>query len=244
MMAQEQGCIGIATTNTSPWVMPTRSAVRALGTNAFAAAAPAGGEDTGFVMDMATSAVPIGKVEVMHRKGAKVPLGWGVDSNGEPTTDPEKIIVGGGLMPLGGAENTAGYKGYAIGMLIETMSAVAGDSPAGINVQPWLPSRKDPIDYAHCFIAMDCSKMHGGFEQRMHHYCEEMRGLPTARGAPGPVQVPGDPEAAAYKKAQAHGVTLNQQIAGSVKALGQRLKVPLPQSFDKITVVHTKHLLA
>ena len=28
------------------------------------------------------------------------------------TTDPAKIIYGGGVCPLGGAEETAGYKGY------------------------------------------------------------------------------------------------------------------------------------
>ena len=43
-----------------------------------------------------------------------MPKGWGADANGEETDDPEKVLNGGGLLPLGGAEESGGYKGQSI----------------------------------------------------------------------------------------------------------------------------------
>lgn len=54
-------CIGISMTNTSPLASPTRSKEAALGTNPISVGAPAEKGD-GFVLDMATTAVAVGKV--------------------------------------------------------------------------------------------------------------------------------------------------------------------------------------
>lgn len=63
--------------------------------------APAANGDY-FALDMATTTVAIGKVELAMRTKQEVPSVWGVDKDGKETTDPEKIYVGGGLLPLGG----------------------------------------------------------------------------------------------------------------------------------------------
>eukprot|EP01097_Dermamoeba_algensis_P002570 TRINITY_DN2023_c0_g1_i4.p1 TRINITY_DN2023_c0_g1~~TRINITY_DN2023_c0_g1_i4.p1 ORF type:complete len:215 (+),score=46.95 TRINITY_DN2023_c0_g1_i4:59-703(+) len=81
MMASEQNMMGLSFTNTSPLVNPTRSAKPALGTNPISLAAPTTSSDP-FVLDMATSAVAVGKVEVHDRKESPVPLGWGCDKSG------------------------------------------------------------------------------------------------------------------------------------------------------------------
>ena len=112
MMATDQHMIGMSMTNTSPVCTPTRSKKAAIGTNPIACAAPTTGDPV--VLDMATPTVPFGKVEFKHRKGEQCPLGWGVDSDGLQTTDPAKILFGGGVTPLGGAEVTAGYEHHTI----------------------------------------------------------------------------------------------------------------------------------
>ena len=109
--ALQRGLIGMSFTNTSPFAVPTRGKTRAVGTNPFCFFSPAGHDDN-FQLDMATTVVPVGKIEVMHRLGKGVPVGWGVDSQGEGCTDGEEICRRGGLYPLGGSEETAGYKGY------------------------------------------------------------------------------------------------------------------------------------
>ena len=52
--------------------------------------------------------MPCGRVEVALRKDETVPQGWGVDSEGLPSTDPKAILFGGGLTYLGGAEEVRG----------------------------------------------------------------------------------------------------------------------------------------
>lgn len=197
----------------------------AIGTNAMAVAANATAGDA-FCMDMATSGVAVGKVEVCHRKGVEVPHGWGLDKNGyahahinininihtrrknalaavsifsfvvlffvifqffvffwgggalpyvshnpeeradvriydigsrcstlrESTTVPAKMLptAGGALLPLGGVEETAGYKGYALGMMVEMLCGVLPNAATGPDVQPWKPGRPRAIDYGHC----------------------------------------------------------------------------------------------
>ncbi|RMX37591.1 hypothetical protein pdam_00007868 [Pocillopora damicornis] len=79
--AVEKGLIGMSFTNTSPLVVPTRARQVTLGTNPLSVAAPAKNGDS-FVLDMATSAVALGKIEMADRKGVEIPHGWAVDSKG------------------------------------------------------------------------------------------------------------------------------------------------------------------
>ena len=69
-------------TKTSPLVYPTRSNTRTLGTNPITFAAP-GKDDDSFVLDMATSTVAFGKVELSERKEQPIPNTWGADKDGK-----------------------------------------------------------------------------------------------------------------------------------------------------------------
>ncbi len=71
-----------------------------LGTNPIAIAFPAK-EEPPIVIDMATSAVAFGKVEIARRKGISIPYGWAINGSGAVTTQPEEMIEGGALLPLG-----------------------------------------------------------------------------------------------------------------------------------------------
>ena len=44
-----------------------------------------------YVLDMATSVVAIGKIKVFEKKDEKIPMGWGMDDNGNVTDDSKKI---------------------------------------------------------------------------------------------------------------------------------------------------------
>src|SRR5205807_218045 len=107
LMALEHNLIGISTTNAGPLVVPTFGRTSILGTNPISLAAPAMNEKA-FVLDMATSTVPRGKVEVYNRLGNPMPHGWAVDETGRSSTDPRRVLdalanrLGGGLLPLEG----------------------------------------------------------------------------------------------------------------------------------------------
>src|SRR5712691_2214721 len=89
LMALEHDLIGISMTNAGPLVVPTFGRTSILGTNPISLAAPAMKENA-FVLDMATSTVPRGKVEVFNRLGQPMPHGWAVDETGRSSTDPAR----------------------------------------------------------------------------------------------------------------------------------------------------------
>ena len=82
MQALNHNMIGMSFTNTTPIVFPTRSNNRSLGTNALSLAAPTTNKKDSFVLDMATSTVAMGKVEINKMKGVPLPNTWGADSTG------------------------------------------------------------------------------------------------------------------------------------------------------------------
>ena len=101
MMALEHDMIGISMTNASPLVAPTFSKSRFLGTNPIAVAIPALTQPP-FIIDMATTTVANGKLEVLQRRGMDAPLGWTQDKDGNPTADAFSLKKGGSMLPLGG----------------------------------------------------------------------------------------------------------------------------------------------
>ena len=222
--ALREHLIGFSFTNTSPFMVPTRGQARAVGTNPIACYCPA--LDDSFQLDMATTTVPVGKVEVCHRRGQGMPLGWGTDEHGHATEDPARMLEGGGLTPLGGMETTAGYKGYGLGMLVEVLCAVLpGDAAVGPDVGPFSTNRDRPLNFGHCFIVVDPKRFCGeDFEVRLSEYLTRMRGLTPADEAQN-VIVPGDPEKLEEHNALLKGVRLNKSVAASVAVLAARLGV-------------------
>lgn len=110
----EQGLAAMTCVSYMPAVAPTGGAEPLFGTNPFAFAWPRENE-TPMVIDMATAAMARGEVAVAARDGHEVPLGTGLDSAGQPTTDPKKIMDG-VILPFGG------YKGSAMAMMVELLA--------------------------------------------------------------------------------------------------------------------------
>ncbi|KAI6219505.1 hypothetical protein M3Y99_01659100 [Aphelenchoides fujianensis] len=198
LLMKERGYLGMAMTNTSPLVFPTRAAQHALGTNPIAIVAPAENGDD-FALDMATSAVALGKIELAERKGERINEQWGADKSGRPTDDPAEITQkGGGLLPLGGFEETGGYKGAGLGMAVELCTSILGGATYGQerpDVARDLQGRRlvPSIFKGQCFVAVDPACFAPGFNTRLQTYMDETRQLiPADREKP--VLVPGDPE--------------------------------------------------
>src|SRR5262249_33635302 len=130
--AAEGGLIGASMTNTSPLVAPTRARVSMLGTNPIAVAAPAGSFGT-LGRDMATSTIPRGRIEAAARRGETLNPGWAIGPDGSPATTPDAALAG-ALQPLGGAEDTAGYKGYGLALIVELLTGILAGAAFGPNI--------------------------------------------------------------------------------------------------------------
>lgn len=123
MMALPHDMIGICSTDSAHFAVPTFGRTKMQGTNPFAFAVPAGDEPP-FVLDFATTTVTYGKLEVYERKGLQLKPGWAVDADGNPIGDPAARHTG-ALLPLGGfGTENGGHKGYGLGALAELLTGV------------------------------------------------------------------------------------------------------------------------
>ncbi|CAG9530275.1 unnamed protein product [Cercopithifilaria johnstoni] len=187
--AMNEGLLGMAFTNTSPIMYPTRSSSAALGTNPITFAAKA--KNDTFVLDMATTTAAIGKVEIAARKEQTVPDTWGVKKNGHVSNNPAEILSGGGLLPLGGTESTGGYKGYGLGALVEIICSILGDAQWGPHVRKWM-STTSVANLGQCFISVNPDGFAPNFENRLQEFIDSMRGLKPVDNKR--VLIAGDPE--------------------------------------------------
>ncbi len=148
--------IGISITNAAPLVIPTFGKNMVFGTNPLSIAVPTKNEKP-FVLDMSTSTVPRGKLEVYERMRKKMPKTWATDEIGNPTDDPERVLKnllerkGGGLLPLGGAEEEDGsHKGYGLAVVVDILSGILSGGAYGLYVY----KEKHP-NVCHFFGAVD-----------------------------------------------------------------------------------------
>jgi len=129
-MAAAEGFIGMSFCNTRICAIPTFGRERILGTNPVCFAIPSAGK-TPFLLDMATTTVAHGKVEVYERRNKPMPVGWVVDENGGDTTDTQHFQklyrsenADGGHLFLGGVgEELGGHKGYGLGLFVDILCA-------------------------------------------------------------------------------------------------------------------------
>jgi LDH2 family malate/lactate/ureidoglycolate dehydrogenase len=229
MRMAARGLIGVSLTNAGAMVAPTRSRVAMLGTNPIAVAAPAG--KYGMVtLDMATSTVPRGRIEVAARRGLPISRGWAIAADGSPALTPEDALKG-ALQPLGGEEETGGYKGYGLALIVEMLTGVLGSATCGIHIMG-LFSTAGNSDLGQFFLAIDPAAIdeEGTFEARLEALLDDLTNAPLAPDAPGPVLYPGQPEAerAAYQRA--HGIALDQAVYESLSTLAAEHEVPFPNA--------------
>jgi LDH2 family malate/lactate/ureidoglycolate dehydrogenase len=219
--------IGISLSNTSPLVAPTRARQPLIGTNPIAIAAPAG-RFGAFCLDMATSTIPRGRIEVAARRGELLPIGWAIDADGRPATTPEAALAG-ALHPLGGEEATGGHKGYGLSLAVDILTGVLAGAAFGPNIVG-LFSTEGPSDLGQAFIVIDPAAIgtREAFETRLEGYLDQLVTAPTAPGSPGRVLVHGEPEAEAERRADERGLVIDGVHARNLAELGARLGVPAP----------------
>jgi LDH2 family malate/lactate/ureidoglycolate dehydrogenase len=152
--------IGSAFTNTRCCAIPTFGRERVLGTNPIAVAIPTADKRI-FLLDMATTTVAHGKVELYNRRSQAMPSGWAVDEKGASTTDAstfESIFYGnpryGGHLFLGGeGEESGGHKGFGLGLLVELLCSGLSLGMSSINT--FMPRQGAGITHFFGALRMD-----------------------------------------------------------------------------------------
>jgi len=182
MMALPDDMIGISFTNSQPLVAPTHGRTAVLGSNPIAVAVPCGTQQP-FVLDMATSIVPIGRIAVFEKSGKLIPEGWGIDRQGVVTNDPTAVSHGGALLPLGGIDEMRGYKGYGLALLVDIFCGVLAGASFGSNVGlPQDLSRTTDIGHFFAAIRIDAFRPLDDFKRDMDHLLTMIKESPKALG--------------------------------------------------------------
>ncbi|CAH1985183.1 unnamed protein product [Acanthoscelides obtectus] len=223
LQAIEKGCLGMSFSNTSPFMVPTRAKEAALGTNPLSLGCPGASGDS-FMLDMATTAVAVGKLEIQRRKEEPLPHGWAMNDQGEVETDACVALDARKLMPLGGTEENSGYKGYGLGMLVEIFSGILSGAAYGPNVRKWGDYGK-LANLGHGFIAIDHTFFAPGFEERMSDLMDTMRKMEPIDPSK-PVLAHGDKELLHMHKVELEGgVTYVQNQHDTNAKLAEELNV-------------------
>ena len=228
LMAANEGLLGLSMTNTEAMVVPTFGRQPMLGTNPIAVSMPA--EPHPFHLDMATSVVPAGKMEVYVKAGKTLPDGWLIDETGVQSIHPEdfqrirKTKQFGGIFPVGGeGELHGGHKGYGMSILVELMTGIMAGGVTSNYVR--LVPNVDKV--CQCFLAMDYGRLFGDGEAIKAHftqYLNELRGAAKAAGQKV-IYTHGDKAFAHKARVSEEGVKVNEKTRDEIVAICREMGI-------------------
>ncbi len=216
-MAMAEGMIGFSSTNTVVQQAPYGGRTKLLGTNPLCIGVP-GGVHGPIILDMATSQTARGKIQVAAIDGKAIPLGWAVDKEDRPTTDPTQAWR---LLPLGG------YKGYGLALMMEILSAVIAGAMVGTQVGEMFNHPDTQQNIGHFFGALDLSGFGAldAFRERMDALVEYIKACEVEPGS-SEVLLPGEPEARAAAINRREGIPLSEDVFAIMERLSAQYGVP------------------
>jgi L-2-hydroxycarboxylate dehydrogenase (NAD+) len=231
LKALERELIGWAMTNSTKLVAPLWGAERMLGTNPIAIGFP-GKEMPPIVIDMSTSAAAYGKIEIARRRGEPIPEGWAIDSEGRATSNPNDMIAGGALLPLGSDRERGGHKGYGLALMVDVLCGVLSGANWGPFTPPFalrqeIPKRSVGKGIGHFFGAMQIDGFidRDSFKRQIDDYIRVFRATKPTPGTNG-VLIPGDPEREAENWRRKNGIPLILPVIEELRDIAQKTGIP------------------
>ncbi|WP_182084764.1 Ldh family oxidoreductase [Aureimonas sp. ME7] len=205
----DQGMIGFATTNTDAVVTLFDGAKPFHGTNPLAFAAPSGGARP-WLLDMATSSIPLNRVLLYRALAKELPAGVAAALDGGMTRDAEAAEM---LLPLGG--EGYGFKGAALAGVATLLTGILNGTTLDPDFIPMVGGDdiSTPRNMGHFFLAIDPQRFAGSelFAKGMLRYLDALRSVPAVEG--GRVMAPGDREWAVAAERMANGIPVDAETA-------------------------------
>jgi LDH2 family malate/lactate/ureidoglycolate dehydrogenase len=230
-MAQKEGMIGVCMTNSEAIIPPTWGIKPMMGSNPISVAMSA--EPYPFILDMSTSVVPRGKVEVYNKRNTQLPSGWAIGKNGDINQNAGEVLsditgkLGGGILPLGGlGEIFGGHKGYGIALLVEMLTSIIANGvtsnhhTAGTTCESFFA-----IDYG---IFGDKKTI----ENNLSTYFQEIRNSDKASGADR-IYIPGEKEAEACKNRMEKGLLANEATVKEIEDICRNEGIAMPDFIEE-----------
>lgn len=201
------GLVGLATTPSHAWVAPAGGTQPLFGTNPIAFGWPRGDKHP-FIFDMATSAAARGEIQLHQRAGKAIPEGWGIDSDGNATTDPQAVLDG-AMLTFGG------HKGSALAAMVELLAGpligdmTSAESLAWDNGAGGLPYGGELI------IALDPARFLGEDAGAHLARAETLFSGMQAQGA----RLPGERRYLSRQASEKQGMAITRSLYDDIRAL-------------------------
>jgi (2R)-3-sulfolactate dehydrogenase (NADP+) len=197
------GMIGLMVANAPAAIAPWGSKQPLFGTNPIAFAAPRALEPP-LVIDLSLSRVARGKVMNAKKSGKSIPLGWALDSGGQPTTDPEAALAG-SMVPIGEA------KGTALALMVEILAAVLGGAQLSADMPSYFTADGPPPGSGQFLLFLRPGDA-TAFAARLETLLGQ---IAAAEGA----RLPGTRRLAALERAHTHGLDVPRPYLQEARAL-------------------------
>jgi len=204
----DAGLVSIGLTAGQRSVAPHGGSKPVFGTNPFAFGWPRLGQAP-FVFDFATSAIARGEIELHRRAGKTIPLGWAVDAEGNPTTDPAAGLAG-AMLPFGG------YKGTALALMVELLAGpMIGDMTSQESFAEDAGAGSPPLG-GELIIAFDPVRFLG--DEAPEHFARAEALFASIKSQEG-VRLPGDRRLAEREKSRTAGVLVPAALLAELHQL-------------------------
>jgi len=218
LQAAKAGFAGIVMSASRPMMAYPGASVPVVSTNPIAIAVP-GGDHPPLLFDMATSQSGLGKIMQARDSGTAIPDNWGLDENGQPTTDPHQVSM---LAPLGGA------KGAGLSLMIECLTSLAINNPL---IEPSLRTGEGKLGRKINGVAMALNLSVFGaldvYRENVDALAGKIVSLPKSPGA-AQIYAPGERGDAVLKIREISGIPLPQGTIDRLKPVADKLKLTLP----------------
>ncbi|MCE7984001.1 MAG: Ldh family oxidoreductase [Caldilinea sp. CFX5] len=216
LLAAEAGMAGIAIVCSPPNMAPYGAKAAGVHNSPIAIAVPAARHQP-LVLDMATSIVAGGKLEVAKDKGVPLGAGWALDKEGNPTRDPHLASI---LLPAGGP------KGSGLALMFQCLTSQMANNPL---IVPALQGTGKGHNQNSVVAAIDIGLFTDldSYKAQIDELIDNLKALPTAEGATE-VMMPGEPEYRTLADRTAHGIPLPLGTVVRLREAATRFQLPLP----------------
>lgn len=207
--AIKENMIGLAFTSSSFMVAPFGGFERVLGTNPICVTVPTK-ERRPVVFDAATSNAAYNKSFFAYTEGRSIPDDWGLDANGNKTTNPADIVKNGGaLLPFGG------YKGYGLDFIVSILTAVLSGAAIGTDSDGSVFEKTHAVGFN--FAAIDISRFADvdSFKKVVDLSIDRIKSS-KKQGGVKEIFVPGEIEWNLYEKSKREGLVLYNGVASEI----------------------------
>ena len=148
---------------------------------------------------------------LLAKAGKPIPEGWGMDKDGNPTTDAQKILVGGSLHAVGG------LKGTMLALAVELLCCALTGAALSHEVPSMHTNDGPPLQLGQAFLAIDPGALAG-----RDIYFERIETLVAAMLEDDGVRLPGDRRHALAAKAAKEGIEVPAELEKQLRELAGR----------------------